>query len=341
MSGLPSNIALWGIGDWGIRIVGSIQTEYCRQVKTVVMDTDMQSLICSSQVSSKIVMGGDTTGGLGTGGDIEKAEQSFRESEEKIKEELRGCKVLLIVGGIGGGVGSGVIPLLCEYAAREDIFTLVFITRPFEFEGRKKNLCFQQSREKIEASVGGLAYFSLDRLVGRVGDETLHDEVFSHCDSILRESVEAVIAYLTSLKPRQGDYASLSNLLSNTGETVMGVCESAGPEELTGAIKGAISALSLSASELGSVRGFLVHIDSGDELSFHGVGKAIGFLSGLIGEDSDLLYTITRNQIPGGKVIVRIIAAGVPEKKTGDTTFDRRVTLTTPAPPPKAVHLRF
>lgn len=334
MDGERSKISLWGIGDWGIRIVGSIHPRYHRQVDIVAVDTDMQSLVCSP-VSRKIAIGGSITGGLGTGGDIEKAQQAFRENENKVEAELSDCKALLIVGGIGGGVGSGVIPLLCEYAARKNIFTMVFISRPFEFEGRKKNICFQQARKKIEENASGVACFSLDRLVGRVGDETPHDEVFRHCDNILKESVECVIAYLTSSKPRRGDYASLNNLLSHSGETVMGVCEAAGPEDLTGAIKGSISALSLSASELGAARGFLVQIDSGDELPFHGVGKAINFLSGLIMEDADLLYTITHDQDPGEKIVVRIIASGIPEEKGGITTSNMLVTLTTNAPPRK------
>ncbi len=333
-------ISLWGVGDWGIRIVGSIEDEYSRKVKTVAMDTDMQSLVCSP-VSSKIAIGGDITGGLGTGGDIENAQKAFHESEDKIRAELSNCEVLLIVGGIGGGVGSGIIPLLCEYAARQNIFTMVFISRPFKFEGRRKNQCFQHAREKIKERAVGLACFSLDRLVGRVGDDTPHEEVFHYCDRILRESVECIIAYLTSSTPNRGDYASLKNLLSYDGETVLGACEVDGPEDLTEAIKGAISALSLSASELGSSEGFLVQIDSGAELPFHGVGKAIGFLAGLIGDDAELLYTITRNQSQGRKIILRIIAVGIPEKKVGGLTPDMPVTLTTQAPPRKQTMIDF
>jgi len=335
----PGKIALWGVGGWGIRIVNSIQPEYFPQVKIVALDTDMQSLVCST-VSSKISIGEDTTRGLGSGGDIEKAERAFHESEDKIGTELSDCKVLLIVGGIGGGVGSGVIPLLCEYALRENIFTMVFISRPFEFEGNKK-ICFQHAREKIEASGCGLAWFSLDRLVGRVGDDTPHDDVFYHCDSILKESVESVIAYLSSSQPGGGDYASLNNLLSHPGETVMGSCESVDKEDLMGAVKGAVSALSLSASELESARGFLVHFESGKGIPFRGVEKALGFVSGLMGEDSSLLYTITRNQVRAGEVIVRIIATGIPEKKRGEATANIRVALTNKPPPGKQTTFDF
>jgi len=334
-----SKVALFGVGGWGIRIVNSIQPEYCRQVKVVALDTDMQSLVCST-VSSKISIGEDTTRGLGSGGDIEKAEQAFHESEDKVRTELSDCKVLLIVGGIGGGVGSGVIPLLCEYASRENIFTMVFISRPFEFEGNKK-ICFQTAREKIEESTAGLAWFSLDRLVGRVGDESLHEEVFCHCDSILKETVECVIAYLSSSHPGGGDYASLKKLLSHSGETVMGSCESVGPEDLMGAIKGAVSALSLSASELESARGFLVHFESGSGIPFRGIEKALGFISGLMGVESSLLYTITRNQVQAGNVIVRVIAAGIPEKKRGGGTSHIQVALTNKPPPGKQTTFDF
>lgn len=338
-SGLKK-IALWGVGDWGIRIAGTLPLEYQGQVKIVALDSDMQSLICSP-ITNKVVMGGDITCGLGTGGDLEKATRAFRESEDKIRAELNDTDILLIVGGVGGGVGSAVIPLLCDCAVTENKYTLVFISRPFDFEGKKKHIYFQEVRERILGSKVGLASFSMDRLVGRVDDEVLHDEVFDRCDRILKKSVETVIAYLSAAPPRGGDYASLKRLLTHAGEMVMGTGEVEDPEELTDAIKGAISGLALSASELKSVRGFLVQFESGNPLPFRGIEKAIKVLSGLMAEDSDLLYFISDNQVAGGKSIVRILAAGIPDKKKSGIYTEPKVTLNIKASPSKQTTFDF
>lgn len=333
-------IALWGIGDWGIRIVGSVQPEYSRRVKVVALDTDMQSLVCSP-VTHKIAIGENATGGLGSGGDTEKAEKALRENEEKIQEELQSCEFLLIVGGLGGGVGSGVIPQLCDIASRENIITLVLITRPFGFEGKKKKTRFQQAREKIEETSVGLACFSLDRLVGRIGDNTTHDEVFQRCDRILKQAVESVISYLSAPTPPGGDYASLNTLLSQSGETVMGIFESSHPDKLIGAVKGALSDLSLSGSELESARGFLLQIESGEPLPFRQVEQAINSLSGMTGDDAELLYSLNHNKDLEEKIIVRIIAGGIPEREKGKVSTSRPVTLTARGHPGKQTMIDF
>lgn len=334
-------IALWGVGDWGVRIVSSIQPEYRRRVKIVAVDSDLQSLICSP-VTHKIQIGDKASGGRGAGGDTGKGEEAFRESEAGVRENLDDCRALLIVGGLGGGVGSGAIPALCECARELDIFTLAFVTRPFIFEGKKKKQLFQQARKKIEESSTGLACFFLDRLVGKVEDDTPHEEVFHYCDRILKESVECVIGCLSAPPPRGGDYASIGNLFSSPGETIMGVEETNdGQEHLVTAVKGALSALSLSPAELGMARGFLVQIEAGRPIPFRRVEQAIGTLSGLLGEDVELLYTVSRNEDMGEKCIVRIMAAGIPEQGESNAAPAIPVTMTADRPPPKQTLIDF
>ncbi len=306
----PGKLALWGVGDQGIRVISSLPEEVRRRVRPAAVDSDLQSLICGPTVQ-KIRIGSKSGPANGPGGDPEKLLKAFRESEEKIREKLSEAQILLVVGGLGGGVGSVLIPALCRCARQRKIITLVFATRPFAFEGKKRSRIYQQARKEIEESGVGMACFSLDRLVGRIEEEIPHQEVFHRCDRILRDAVECAVAYLLSPPDQGGDRSSLGDVFAASGEAVMGVEEAAGPEELVKSAKAALSSLSLSAAELAGVRGVLVQIDGPEAIPFRRVQEAIGSISRLLGEETDLLYTVTRREEPGWKISFRLLAGGI------------------------------
>ncbi len=333
-------ISLWGVGGWGVRIAGALPEEYRRRLEIVAVDSDIQSLVCSP-VDDKMTIGQKSAPGRGGGGDRRKGDQTFRESEAKMKEKLGDSRAVLIVGGLGGGVGSSLIPALCGLARGLGILTLAFVTRPFFFEGKKKNLLFGQARKKIEETGAGLACFSLDRLVGPVEDDTPHDEVFRYCDRILEEAVESVIAYLADLPRSGGDYTSLETILTVPGETVMGSHQATGPDQLVAAVKGAFSALSLSPAELAQARGLFIQIEAAGPVPFRRLEQAIGAVSERLDEEVELLYTISRNPAAGEKIAVRVIATGLPERVGGGSAHEVPVTLTTEVRPATQTEIDF
>lgn len=306
----PGKLAIWGVGDQGIRVICSLPEDVRRLVKPVALDSDIQSLICAPTVQ-KIRIGLKVDSGNGIRVDRERLEKAFRGGEEKIREKLSSVRTLLIVGGLGGGVASTLIPALCRAARQLKIFTLVFATRPFAFEGKKRHRVFQEAREKIEESGVGLSCFSLDRLVGKVEDDTPHQEVFHRCDRILQDAVECAIAYLSAPPEQGGDRAALGNIFAGSGEAVMGVEEAAGPEDLVKSAKAALSSLSLTAAELAGVRGVLVQIDAAGPIPFRQVKEAVGSVSRLLGEETELLYTVTRQKKSDEKISFRLLAGGI------------------------------
>lgn len=306
-------LALWGVGGQGIRVLSSLTEGVRRLVKSVAVDSDLQSLVCSP-TAQKIRIGAESSSGPDIGSSPEQLKQAFRETEEKIREKLSSIRTLLIVGGLGGGFGSSVVPDLCRIARQMKIFTLVFATRPFTFEGKRSNRIFEAARGKIEADSVGLACFSLDRLVGKVEDDTPHQEVFRRCDRILKDAVECAVAYLTSPPELGGSRTELGNIFSGTGEAVMGVGEAAGPEDLVRSAKVALSALALTAAELARVRGVLIQIDGSGPIPFRTIEQSIGSISKLLSEETDVLYTITRFRKPKEPVGFRLLASGIPER---------------------------
>ncbi len=307
-------LALWGVGGQGIRVVFSLPEEVRRLVKPVAADADIQALVCAPP-GGKIRIGAGPTGG-GFGDDPEKLERAFRKSEEKIREKLSSVRTLLIAGGLGGCAGSSIIPALCRLAGKLKIPTLAFVTRPFTFEGKKRDRVFRESKERIEESGAGLICFSLDRLVGKVDDDTPHQEVFHRCDRILRDAVECAVAYLSAPPEAGGARSGLARIFPGPGEAVLGTESAAGPEDLVRSAKAALSSLSLTPAELAGVRGILVQIDSAGPLPFRQVEKAIGSVSGVLGDRTELLYIVSRPGRPGGEIIFRILAAGVPDLRS-------------------------
>jgi cell division protein FtsZ len=332
--------ALWGVGDQGIRVVSSLPEEVRRLVKPAAVDSDLQTLVCSP-AARKIRIGSQTRSAGEIGGDPEKLREAFRESEEKIREKLSGTRTLLIVGGLGGGVASGVIPDLCRCARQMKIFTLVFATRPFAFEGKKRNRIFREAREGIEESGAGLACFSLDRLVGKVEDDTPHQEVFRRCDRILQDAVECAIAYLTAPSEPGGNRVGLGNIFTGAGEAVMGSEEASGPEDLVKSAKAALSSLSLTAAELARVRGVLIQVDGSGPLPFRPVERSIGSISRLLGEETEVLYTVTRYRKPEEKISFRLLAAGVPERRFRADGSQIPVTMTADRPESRQEEIDF
>jgi len=333
-------LALWGVGDQGIRVISSLPDGVRRLIMPVAVDSDLQALICGPTVQKiRIGLKKDLAGGRSD--DPGTPPKASRENEEKIREKLASVRTLLVVGGLGGQVASAQIPLICRLARRMKIFTLVFATRPFSFEGKKRDRLFREAREAIEKTGVGLACFSLDRLVGKIEDDTPHQEVFHRCDRILTEAVECAIAYLSAPPERGGDCSSLGDVFAGAGEAVMGIGEAAGPEDLVKSAKAAISTLALTPAEMAGTRGVVVQIDGGDPIPFRQIKEAVGSVSRLLGEETELFYTVTRREKPGGKINFRILAGGIPLRPPGGEGSAIPVTLNHDGRPPRQQKIDF
>ncbi len=303
-------LSLWGVGNQGSRVISCLPEEIRRRVNPVVVDSDIQSLICGPQ-ALKIRIEPPAAGGAPPG-DPERLKKAFRENEEKIRQQLSGIRTLVVIGGLGGLVASTLIPAICRLARQLKIFTLVLATRPFAFEGKKRARVFAEAEAAIEKYGVGLACFSLDRLIGKIADDTPHQEVFHRCDRVLEEAVECVLANL-STPPDQGEARSgLGDVFAGPGQAVIGEEEAPRPEDLVKAAKAALSSLALTPAELAALRGVLIQIAGPDPLPFRPIQKAIDSVSRLLNEDTELLYTVTRRENPEAKTCFRLLAAGVP-----------------------------
>jgi len=305
-------IALWGVGSWGIATVSRISPEIRRRVKAVALDADLQSLVLSPS-TQRIHIGKKLTRGRGTGGDPALGGRVFEEGEGAIRKALSGTEVLLVAAGLSGGVGGGVTPPLCRLAQEMGIFTLALVARPFGFEGKRKATCHQAGLAGIVSAGAFPIAFSLDRLVGRLDDNSPCQEGFAHCDRILTAAAECLIAFLTApATPGGGDCALLKNIVSIPGEAMLGLHEESDPDKLVGVMKGALSSLFLSAEELSSVRGCLIQIQSGAALTLGRARQALSAVTGMLAEEAMIGFSIHQDPALGERTRVSLLACGIP-----------------------------
>jgi cell division protein FtsZ len=305
-------IALWGVGNWGIATISRISPEIRRRVKNVALDSDLQSLVLSAS-AQRLHIGKKMTQGRGTGGDPALGGKAFAEGEGAIRKALAGTEVLLAVAGLSGGIGGGVMPPLCRLAQEMGIFTLALVARPFAFEGKRKTACHRAALAGVVSAGAFPIAFSLDRLVGRLDDNSPCQEGFAHCDRILTAAAECLISFLTApATPGGGDCALLKNIVSVTGDSMLGLHEESDPGKLVGVMKGALSSLFLSADELASVRGCLIQIQSGAALPLGRARQALSAVTGMLAEEAMIGFSLHQEPALGERTRVSLLVCGIP-----------------------------
>ncbi len=314
-------ISLWGIGNWGGKILEMLDPVSAGRVNLVVVNSDMSALV-RSPIRNKIPVGKKAAAGMGTGGDPLLGRKVFQEDEKTIREKLSETDILILTGGLGGGLGSGLIPAICRLAAELEIFTLVLASRPFRFEGKKKLNNFQRAADELADTPAGFGCFDLERLKGQLSDDPSIAEVYDHCDRILQEALESVISYLTNSFPPGGDRASLGGIFSSPGETILSRRRSTGSEGLVELTKETVTSLCLSPREFKEAGGVLIQIQSDRNIPFSEINNAVSVVAEYAGNEVDLLSTVGKREESQKSVGISILVSGVPERKeTGHPSF--------------------
>lgn len=302
-------VALWGVGDWGVRTLDRLPTVFEETVKKVALNSDLQSLVLSSS-PVKITAGEKSLSGSGTGGDRARGEKAFAECRAAVRKELSGSGIVIVAAGLGGGIGSGAAPPLCRLAAELGLPVLALLTRPFEFEGKKRAA---NSREAVEAlTAAGVSYlsFSLDRMLGRIEESAPCDRAFEYCDRLLDASLAAVISYLTVSPPLGGDQARLRNVFAPEGESVAVTVQCDHPDKILASVKSAVTQLGLNPAELKSARGALLCVRAARLPTIAQLRPALDVLSKILGEQSELLFTVRQSSEPEDRIRVDLVIGG-------------------------------
>src|SRR6187397_1054450 len=302
-------IKVVGAGGGGTNAVSRMVDAGLRGVEFIAINTDVQALqACEADI--KLSIGHQLTKGLGAGANPEIGSGAAAESRDDIKEALKGADMVFITAGEGGGTGTGAAPVIAEIA-REDLkaLTVGVVTRPFNFEGRKRAEQAQNGIAKLREKVDTLIIIPNDRLLQVVEKRTSVVEAFRMADEVLRQGVQGITDLITVPGLVNLDFADVRTIMTDAGSALMGIGEAEGENRAAEAARAAVSSPLLEASVEGAT-GILLNITGGSDIGLFEVNEAAEVVTGAADLNANVIFGAVIDENMHGKVRVTVIATG-------------------------------
>ena len=303
-----AKIKVIGVGGGGGNAVNRMITEKVQGVDFIVANTDLQALN-ASQAQTKIQLGPKLTKGLGAGSNPEVGDKAAEESEEQIQKALEGSDMVFITAGMGGGTGTGAAPVVAKIAKDSGALTVGVVTRPFSFEGPRRDKFASEGLAKLKANVDTLIIVANNRLLEMIDKKTPMMEAFKEADNVLRQGVQGISDLIVTPGYINLDFADIKTLMSNQGSALMGVGSATGENRATEATKKAISSPLLEVSISGAQHVLM-------DLSMFEAQEASDVIKQAAGTNVDISFGMSLNESLGDEVRVTVIATGIDAKKS-------------------------
>ncbi|MDT9587494.1 MAG: cell division protein FtsZ [Candidatus Arsenophonus melophagi] len=270
-------IKVIGIGGGGSNAVEHMVREHIDGVEFIAVNTDAQALR-KTMVGKTIQIGTNITKGLGAGANPEIGRNAAEEDREAFCNVLHGADMVFIAAGMGGGTGTGAAPIVAEVAKELSILTVAVVTKPFNFEGKKRMACAETGILELSKHVDSLITIPNDKLLKVLGRGISLLDAFSAANDVLKGAVQGIAELITHPGLMNVDFADVRTVMSEMGHAMMGSGLAHGEDRAEGAAEMAISSPLLEDIDLSGARGVLVNITAGFDLrldEFETVGNTI------------------------------------------------------------------
>lgn len=301
-----------GVGGGGNNAVNRMIEDGMSNVEFIAINTDGQALNLS-KAESRIQIGEKLTRGLGAGANPDIGKKAAEESREQIEDAIEGADMVFVTAGMGGGTGTGAAPVVAKIAKEMGALTVGVVTRPFGFEGRKRQTQAAAGVEQMKAAVDTLIIIPNDRLLDIVDKSTPMMEAFKEADNVLRQGVQGISDLIAVSGEVNLDFADVKTIMQNQGSALMGIGISAGENRAVEAAKKAISSPLLETSIVGA-QGVLMNITGGESLSLFEAQEAADIVQDAADEDVNMIFGTVINPELEDEIVITVIATGFNEK---------------------------
>ena len=303
-------IKVIGIGGGGNNAVRQMVEDKIKDVEFCFINTEL-AMLNKTKMENVLQIGRETTKGLGAGANPEVGEKAAIESKEDIKQLLAGTQLLFLTAGMGGGTGTGAIPVVAEIAQEMGIQTIAIVTKPFLFEGRLRSSRADNGIEKLRQHVNSLILISNDKLLKIAGNKKMSViDAFKMADNVLEQGIKSITDLITSIGDINVDFADISTMLTYKGMAYMGIGEASGEGRMIDAVNHAI-ANPLTESNINNAKGVIFNVRGNTELALSEINDGIAKINDLISEDANVVFGTTTDNSLDDKVVVTVIATGV------------------------------
>lgn len=306
-----ASIKVIGVGGGGNNAVNRMITAGLKGVEFISVNTDAQALN-GAMAPVRLQIGSKLTKGLGAGADPEVGARAADESREEIANTLRGADMVFVTAGMGGGTGTGAAPVVAEVAKQLGALTVGVVTRPFTFEGKKRQAQAEKGIQHLKSKVDTLIIIPNDRLLQVVDKKTTIVEAFRIADDVLRQGVQGISDLIAVPGLINLDFADVRTIMADTGSALMGIGVFRGENRAAEAARAAISSPLLETSIEGA-RGVLLNISGGADLGLLEVNEAAEIISQAADPEANIIFGAVIDENLKDEIRVTVIATGFGE----------------------------
>src|SRR5881398_3438121 len=304
-----ARIKVIGVGGGGSNAVNRMIDAGIEGIEFVVANTDLQALK-RSRASTKIQLGGRLTKGLGAGADPEVGRQAALEDTDKIIEVLEGSDMVFVTTGLGGGTGTGGAPVVASLASELGALTIAVVTKPFKFEGKKRQLQAERGLEMLRDCVDTIITIPNERLLTIIDRTTPLTEAFATADDVLRQAIQGISDLILVPGLINLDFADVKTIMSGMGLAMMGTGIAEGQDRAVEAARRAISSPLLEGASVNGSRGVIINVTGGPDLSLVEVSEASSIVQEAADEEANIIFGAVVEPALKGKVKITVIATG-------------------------------
>ncbi len=329
-----ARIKVIGIGGGGSNAVNRMIEAGIEGIEFLVANTDLQALK-RSRAPIKIQLGSRLTKGLGAGADPGVGREAALEDTDKIIEVLEGADMVFVTTGLGGGTGTGAAPIIASLATELDALTVAVVTKPFQFEGRRRMQQADQGLRELRECVDTVITIPNERLLHTVDRGVSLSDSFRVADDVLRQAVQGISDLITVPGLINLDFADVKSIMQGMGMALMGAGRATGENRAIEATQQAISSPLLEEATIQGAKGVLINITGGPDLTLFEVNAASSIIRESADDDANIIFGAVIDETLTDEMKITVIATGF-DKETvalGSTA----ATTVMPSPQPRYI----
>lgn len=303
-------IKLVGVGGGGSNAVQHMVNSGIEGVDFICANTDAQALKGMS-AQTVLHIGQSITKGLGAGANPEIGRQAAMEDRDRIQDLIEGTDMLFITAGMGGGTGTGAIPVVAQIARELGVLTVAVVTKPFPFEGSKRMRMAEAGIEELRSHVDSLITIPNEKLLSVLGKNIGLLDAFSAANDVLRGAVQGIAELITNPGLINVDFADVRTVMSEMGLAMMGSGVGHGDERATEAAEMAISSPLLEDIDLAGARGILVNITAGLDMAIGEFEEVGNVVRSFAADDATVVVGTAIDESLEGELRVTVVATGL------------------------------
>ena len=317
-----ARIRVVGVGGGGSNAVNRMINSDLQGVDYWVLNTDAQALL-SSSAENRLQLGQRLTKGLGAGGNPSTGKKSAEESRSEIQQIMDGANLVFVAAGMGGGTGTGAAPVVSELAKESGALTVAIVTKPFNFEGRRRAGQAEQGIKELSTHADSLIVIPNDRLRSVSTPGGRLQDVFSTADDILHRGVKGISDIITQPGLVNVDFADVYSVMKDAGTALLGIGKGSGRSRAKEASLAAINNDLLECKKIHGAKGCIINVTGGQDMTLDDLTEASEVVTNVVDPGANIIVGAVQDDSIEGEIVVTVIATGF--ERTSDDGKDRAV----------------